>query len=243
MNIPTASFLIIGDEILSGRIQDKNAAYLANFLNGLGIDLIEVRIVPDQKEAIVSAVNELRAKATYLFTTGGIGSTHDDITADCIAEAFGLPIDHDPRAVKILQDHYGPHQLNEARLRMARIPQGADLIPNSVSKAPGFIVGNVFVMAGVPQIMQVMLDEIAPRLTKGIVPHVVTLDTGGLKEGDYAADLRELATRYPTVSVGSYPRFTAQGVKSTLVLRSRDEGAITSLTKDIQAMLLKLGQD
>src|SRR5918997_1703422 len=144
----TAGLLVIGDEILTGRTKDKNIGYIAEYLTGIGIDLKEVRIVPDEEAEIVAAVNALRERYTYLFTTGGIGPTHDDITADCIAKAFGVPIDVDPRAVAMMRERYKPEDLNEARLRMARIPHGADLIENPVSKAPGFKLGNVVVMAG-----------------------------------------------------------------------------------------------
>src|SRR5215217_5486701 len=150
----TAGLLVIGDEILSGRTKDVNIGATADFCTDLGIDLKEVRVVSDETDDIVDAVNALRVRYTYVFTTGGIGPTHDDITADAIAKSFGVPIDHDPRAVAILKAHYDPGMLNEARMRMARIPQGASLIENPVSKAPGFRLENVFVMAGVPKIMQ-----------------------------------------------------------------------------------------
>ncbi|MEY3526038.1 MAG: hypothetical protein RI997_147, partial [Pseudomonadota bacterium] len=158
----TAALLVIGDEILSGRTKDKNIGYIAEYLTAMGIDLKEVRVVPDDEGEIIAAINTLRAKFTYLLTTGGIGPTHDDITADCVAKALGVEISHDPRAVAMLRERYvNPEDLNEARLRMARIPHGSTLIANSISKAPGFMCGNVIVMAGVPAIMQVMLDEIA----------------------------------------------------------------------------------
>src|SRR5919106_5489259 len=165
--IVTAAMLVIGDEILSGRTKDKNIGHLADIMTAIGIDLKEVRIVPDVEDEIVAAVNALRARYTYLFTTGGIGPTHDDITADAVAKAFGVPIDVDPRAVAVMRERYKPEDLNEARLRMARIPQGADLVENPISKAPGFRLGNVFVMAGVPAIMEAMLDNIAPTLQTG----------------------------------------------------------------------------
>src|SRR5437899_3674037 len=166
----TAALLVIGDEILSGRTKDKNIGYVAEYLTALGIDLKEVRIVGDEEGSIIEAVNSLRTRYGYVFTTGGIGPTHDDITAECVAKAFGVPIDHDPRAVKILKDRLAQTgaELNEARMRMTRIPQGADLVLNKVSAAPGFWLGNVIVMAGVPSIMQVMLDEVAPKLKTGV---------------------------------------------------------------------------
>ena len=161
--------LVIGDEILSGRTKDKNIGYIADYLTAIGIDLKEVRVVSDDEAAIVAALNALRARYTYVFTTGGIGPTHDDITADCVAKAFGVPIDHHPEAVAILKERMAKigGELNEARMRMARIPHGAALVTNKVSGAPGFWIGNVIVMAGVPSIMQAMLDEVAPKLKTG----------------------------------------------------------------------------
>src|SRR3954465_4746702 len=163
-SIVTAAILVIGDEILSGRTKDKNIGYIAEYLANIGVDLKEVRVVPDVEEEIVAAGNARRSRYTYLFSTGGIGPTHDDITADAVAKAFGVPIDVDPRAKAVMRERYRPEDLNEARLRMARIPQGADLVENPVSKAPGFRLGNVIVMAGVPAIMQAMLDKVAPTL-------------------------------------------------------------------------------
>src|SRR5918993_4519084 len=178
----TAALLVIGDEILSGRTKDKNIGYIAEYLTGIGIDLMEVRVVPDVEAEIVAAVNALRERYTYLFTTGGIGPTHDDITADSVAKAFGVPIDQDPRAVALLLERYKPEDLNEARLRMARIPAGAELVENPISKAPGFKLGNVIVMAGVPTIMQAMLDVVAPSLQTGARMIIETIDASGLPE-------------------------------------------------------------
>lgn len=186
----TAALLVIGDEILSGRTKDKNIGYIAEYLTAMGIDLKEVRVVPDDEGEIIAAINALRAKFTYLLTTGGIGPTHDDITADCVAKALGVEISHDQRAVAMLRERYvNPEDLNKSRLRMARIPHGSTLIANSISKAPGFMCSNVIVMAGVPAIMQVMLDEIAPSLVKGRVMASLSVDAGGLPEGTYAAAL------------------------------------------------------
>jgi len=166
----TAALLVIGDEILSGRTKDKNIGYIAEYLTALGIDLREVRVVGDEEGPIVGALNALRHRYTYVFTTGGIGPTHDDITADCVAKAFGVPIDVDPRALAILHERLRATgaEMNEARLRMTRIPKGADLVINKVSGAPGIWIGNVIVMAGVPTIMQAMLDEVAPKLKTGV---------------------------------------------------------------------------
>src|SRR2546421_11868550 len=168
--IVTAGLLVIGDEILSGRTKDKNIGYIAEYLTAIGIDLKEVRVVADEEPAIVEALDALRGRYSYVFTTGGIGPTHDDITADAVAKAFGVPIDHDPRAVEILLSWFRQigREANEARLRMARIPKGASLIENPVSKAPGFQIGNVFVMAGIPKVMQAMMEEVAKRLSGGV---------------------------------------------------------------------------
>src|SRR3974390_3178410 len=163
--IVTAATLVIGDEILSGRTKDKNVGYIADYLTAIGIDLKEVRVVADDETAIVEALDALRARYTYVFTTGGIGPTHDDITADCVAKAFGVPIDYDPRAVAIMKERYAAMgtEMNDARMRMTRIPKGAELVTNAVSAAPGFWIGNVITMAGVPSIMPAMLDEVAPK--------------------------------------------------------------------------------
>src|SRR3954466_15916668 len=164
----TAALLVIGDEILSGRTKDKNIGYIAEYLTNIGVDLKEVQVVADDEGAIVEALNALRRRYTYVFTTGGIGPTHDDITADCVARAFGVSIDYDPRAMAIMRERFAEGDLNEARMRMTRIPAGADLVPNKISKAPGFWIGNVIVMAGVPSIMQAMLDEVAPKLKTSV---------------------------------------------------------------------------
>jgi molybdenum cofactor synthesis domain-containing protein len=233
----TAAILVIGDEILSGRTKDKNIGYIAEYLTNIGVDLREVRVVPDVEEEIVAAVNALRSRYTHVFTTGGIGPTHDDITADSIAKAFGVPIDVDERAVKLLLERIPKADLNEARLRMARIPQGAELIENSVSKAPGFSLGNVHVMAGVPTIMQAMLDAVTPRLKTGKKMLSRTLPARA-KEGDVAAPLRAMQNRFPDVSMGSYPTFEeGVGPTTTLVLRSRDEARLDEAEAAVRGML------
>ena len=236
----TAAILVIGDEILSGRTKDKNIGTIADFLTAAGIDLREVRIVPDEAAMIVEAVNALRARYTYLFTTGGIGPTHDDITADCVAEAFGVGIDVDERARAMLLERHKPEDLNEARLRMARIPFGADLIANPVSKAPGFRIGNVHVMAGVPSIMQAMLDSIAPTLKGGAAMLSETIEAAGLPEGTYAGGLGEIAKARPFVSIGSYPAITPEGFRNRIVVRSRDPGALAEARNAVEALLARL---
>ncbi len=232
----TAAILVIGDEILSGRTKDKNIGYIAEYLTNIGIDLREVRVVPDIQDEIVQALNALRARFTYVFTTGGIGPTHDDITADSVAMAFGVSIDHDPRAIAMLSERFPPDQLNEARLRMARIPAGAELIANSVSKAPGFNIGNVYVMAGVPSIMQAMLDVVAPTLRTGVRMLSETV-RAGLREGDIGTALAEVAKAHPEVSIGSYPFFSEAGPDTNIVVRSRDPEKLAVATTAVQAMI------
>lgn len=239
--VVTAAVLVIGDEILSGRTKDRNIGYIAEYLTNIGIDLREVRVVADVEDDIVAAVNALRARYDHVFTTGGIGPTHDDITADAVAKAFGVGIDVDPRAVALLLERIPRDQLNEARLRMARIPEGAALIENAVSKAPGFSIGNVHVMAGVPSIMQAMLDALAPRLATGKKMHSRSLPAG-LKEGDIAGPLGAIQAEYPDVPIGSYPSFDpATGFTTTLVLRSRDEERLAAAEAAVRAMLADVG--
>lgn len=234
--IVTAAILVIGDEILSGRTKDKNIGYIAEYLTNIGIELREVRIVADVQEDIVGALNALRSRYSYVFTTGGIGPTHDDITADSVAAAFGVSIDHDPRAVAMLSERFPPDQLNEARLRMARIPAGADLIANSVSKAPGFNIGNVYVMAGVPSIMQAMLDVVAPTLKTGVKMLSDTV-RAGLREGDIGTALAEVAKAHPDVSIGSYPFFSETGPDTNVVVRSRDAEKLSAAMIAVATML------
>jgi molybdenum cofactor synthesis domain-containing protein len=239
----TAAVLVIGDEILSGRTQDSNTHYIARYLADIGVDLCEARVVPDVEAEIVAAVNALRGRYDYVFTTGGIGPTHDDITADAISKAFSRPCAEDPRAIAMLLERIPADKLNAARRRMARVPQGAELIENRISKAPGFKIGNVFVMAGVPAIMQAMLDEIAPQLSRGARVLVETLDAGAVAEGRYAAALEKVAHAFETVSIGSYPAFTADGPRNQIVLRSKDGQALAAASADVRAMLAELVPD
>src|ERR1700742_4458946 len=223
---PTAAVLVIGDEILSGRTQDTNTSYIARFLGSLGIDLRETRVVPDVEDEIVVALNALRARYTYVFTTGGIGPTHDDITADAVAAAFRVSIDYHPEAMALMAARYkNPEDFNIMRKRMARIPDTATLIKNSVSTAPGFQIGNVFVMAGVPMVMRAMLEELAPRLTRGAVVHAVTVEAH-LPEGQIAAALAAIQKDHATVSLGSYPFYRETGPGTQLVVRGRDRLAV-----------------
>ncbi|HXZ15603.1 MAG TPA: competence/damage-inducible protein A, partial [Roseiarcus sp.] len=174
----TAAVLVIGDEILSGRTKDKNIGYIAEYLARIGVDLKEARVVPDVEEEIVAALNALRARYDYVITTGGIGPTHDDITADAVARAFGVPIGEDPRAIAIMLERYAEADLTPARRRMARMPEGAVLIENPISRAPGFRIGNVFVLAGVPSVMQAMLDGAVKEMRTGAVMQVATVEAG-----------------------------------------------------------------
>lgn len=230
----TAALLVIGDEILSGRTKDKNIGYVAEYLTVAGIDLREVRIVPDVEAEIVSAVNAVRARYTYVFTTGGIGPTHDDITADCVAKAFGVSIDVDERAVAMMLERFKREDLNEARLRMARIPEGASLVDNPISRAPGFMLENVIVMAGVPAIMQAMLDNVVPGLVKGTPVTSETIDASGVPEGLYAAGLKAVAERYAALSIGSYPSYGPSGFTNQIIVRGRDLDAIAAAAVEIR---------
>lgn len=217
----TAALVVIGEEILSGRTSDENIAYIAAYLTGIGISLREVRVVADLEAEIVAAVNELRPRFTYIFTTGGIGPTHDDVTTDAIAKAFQVEVVVDPVAVEAMRQHFSEKELTPARLRMARIPQGAKLIDNAISRAPGFMLGNVIVMAGVPRIMQVMLDAVSPRLAKGrpMLARSVRIDVA---EGDAAPGLAEIQSAHPEVQIGSYPFFENKRLGTYVVLRSTD---------------------
>jgi molybdenum cofactor synthesis domain-containing protein len=240
--IVTAAVLVIGDEILSGRTKDKNIGYIADYLTAIGVDLKEVRVVSDDEGAIVSALNALRNTYTYMFTTGGIGPTHDDITAECIAKAFGVSIDYHPEAVAILKDRMAKigGELNEARMRMARIPDGAALVTNKVSGAPGFWIGNVIVMAGVPSIMQAMLDEVGPKLKTGakLLSETIRADA---KEGDVGTELGAIAKAHPETLIGSYPFFDEKlGPNTNIVVRSRDAGKLKEAKTAIEGMLTKV---
>ncbi len=237
-----AAVLLIGDELLSGRTQDVNLQTIAKFLAPLGVQVAEARVVPDIIDEIVEAVNALRAKYDYVFTTGGIGPTHDDKTADAMAAAFAVPIGVRDDARAILETHYkGASNLNEARLRMARIPDTALLIANPVSKAPGFQIGNVFVMAGVPSIMRGMLEDIGHRIEGGAVVRSVTVRGKGVREGDIAAALAQLEADAPGVSFGSYPWFSPDGFGVHLVARSANEQALAKAGEDLKALMSGLG--
>ena len=237
---PTAAVLIIGDEVLSGRTQDTNLNTIARFLAALGIDLLEARTIGDRKAQIVDSLNALRAAHDYVLTTGGIGPTHDDITADAVATAFGVALPEHPDAMAILGRRYGD-EFNTARRRMARIPEGGTLIANPVTDAPGFQIGNVFVMAGVPKIMTAMLEDVAPRLRTGAVVHARTVRVTGVGEGAIADLLTAAARAEREISFGSYPfgHGSVGELGTNLVVRGRDvakvEAAVAGLLTDLAA--------
>ena len=241
---PSASALIIGNEILSGRTGDANLRHIAKRLAGHGVRLAEARVAPDDKAAIVSAVNELRAAYDYVFTTGGIGPTHDDITAECVAEAFGVPLIQNPRARAILEAMFRERKIepNEARLRMANTPEGAVLVENSVSGAPGFRMDNVFVLAGVPAIMQAMLDAALAGIPGG-KPMAARTVTAYLPEGTLAGPLKELQAGYPDIDMGSYPFYQVGRHGSNLVLRGMDAGRLDAAVGELMRIVGELGGD
>src|SRR5579864_9264652 len=238
----TACVLIIGNEILSGRTQDANLAFLAQGLNEVGIRLREARVIPDDTETIVATVNEVRAKFDYVFTTGGIGPTHDDITSASVAQAFGVPLILHPEAKRILESHYPPGGLNEARLRMAQVPEGASLLLNPISRAPGFRIDNVFVLPGVPQIMQAIFSELKHGLRGGakVFSRSVSCTLG---EGTIAQDLAALQARYDDLEIGSYPYFRRSDFGVTLVVRGTDRARIGSAIEELKALIRGLGGD
>lgn len=242
--LPTAAICLIGDELLSGRTRDINTQTIANFLAPYGIPVREVRIVPDEQDRIVEAVNALRATYTYVFTTGGIGPTHDDITADAIAAAFGVSISEHPEAAKLLAARYEQMktEFTPARRRMARVPEGASLINNPVSGAPGFQTENVFTLAGVPQIVEGMLEDIGHRLKSGQVVHSLTVRGAGLREGDLAEALSDLSKRFESVSIGSYPWFrTVEDHGVALIARGAEKAALVEVAQALANLVRAQG--
>ena len=243
-SVVTAAMLAIGDELLSGRTKDKNIGHLADVLTMSGIDLKEVRIVADEEEQIVEALNALRGRYDYVFTSGGIGPTHDDITADAVSAAFGLPCEHDAEALRLLGDMYRVREMEftEARKRMARMPRGAAHIANPVSVAPGFVIGNVYVMAGVPQVFQAMLDNVLPTLRTGakVMSQAVRSPYG---EGDIGTPLTAVQKAHPETSIGSYPKYDGQRFSTEIVVRARDAGVLKAATEAVAAMIETIGQE
>jgi len=237
----TAAVLVVGNEILSGRTRDTNTQWLATELGKIGIRLREARVVPDVEAEIVAALDALRAKYNYVFTTGGIGPTHDDITSACVARAFGVPLARNPEAVRRLAAHYAnPADLNEARLRMANIPEGAVLIDNPVSKAPGFRIGNVHVMAGVPTIMQAMFAGLRGQLAGGPPMLSRTLNCD-LPEGLMAAGLAAIQAAHGDIEIGSYPYMRMGKAGAAIVLRGIDAASLATAAGQVREMMLRLG--
>jgi molybdenum cofactor synthesis domain-containing protein len=236
----TAAVMIIGDEILSGRTQDTNLNHIARYLGTLGVDLAEARVVPDLEDEIVTALNHLRRRYDYVITTGGIGPTHDDITADCVAKAFGVPLREHPEIIAMMTARWGG-ELNAARRRMARVPEGGSLVKNPVQGPPGFQMGNVFVLAGVPAIMRGMLEDVGPRLEGGAVTISRTLKVDGSGEGVIAAPLEAVAKAHPELSLGSYPFFSAEGYGSQLVIRGRDPAEVEATLGELEEALAAVG--
>jgi molybdenum cofactor synthesis domain-containing protein len=242
MQFPTACIIIIGNEVLSGRTKDVNLSWLATNLNDIGVRVMECRVIPDIEEVIVSVINSARKHFTYVFTTGGIGPTHDDITSASVAKAFNKKLIRHPEAVELLTKHYPPDQLNEARLKMAETPEGATLIYNPVSAAPGYIIDNVYVMAGVPRIMQAMFDGIKHSLKGGAKMHSHTI-SAYVTEGVIAAELTQIQNDCPQTEIGSYPFVHQQRLGTSLVIRATDTDAIQFCAERIKFMLLKYTPD
>jgi molybdenum cofactor synthesis domain-containing protein len=236
----TAAVMIIGDEILSGRTQDTNLNFIAKYLGTYGVDLAEARVVPDLKDEIIAALNFLRAKYDYVITTGGIGPTHDDITADCVAEAFGVELYEHPEIIEMMRSRW-QGELNAARRRMARVPVGGSLVKNAVQGPPGFQIENVFVLAGVPMVMRGMMDDVVPRLRTGAVVIARTVRVEGAGEGVIAEPLANLAKAHPDLSIGSYPFFGPQGYGSNLVVRGRDGELVERTVVDLMEALADIG--
>jgi molybdenum cofactor synthesis domain-containing protein len=238
---PVACLLVIGNEVLSGRTQDANIRFLATRLGEIGIPLREVRVIPDVQETIVATVNEVRRTFDHVFTTGGIGPTHDDITSECIAAAFGVPWEPHPEAWARLERHYKPGDFNAARQRMATMPRGATLIDNPISIAPGFTIGNVHVMAGVPRIMQSMFEALAPSLQGGPPIASRTVHADGVMEGRIAEGLADIQKRWPSLDIGSYPYYRMGGGGVALVAKGTDTDAVEEATRAITMLLRATG--
>ena len=236
----TAAVLIIGDEILSGRTQDTNLNFIAKYLGTFGIDLAEARVVGDLKDEIIAALNHLRARYDYVITTGGIGPTHDDITADCVAEAFGVTLYEHPDIIAMMAARWAG-ELNPARRRMARVPDGGSLVKNPVQGPPGFQIGNVFVLAGVPMIMRGMMEDVGRRMRPGAVVIARTVRVEGAGESMMAAPLEAVAKAHPALSLGSYPFFGPEGFGSNLVVRGRDEGEVLATVEELIGVLADVG--
>jgi molybdenum cofactor synthesis domain-containing protein len=241
-NNPTACLLVIGNEVLSGRTRDANIQFLATGLGNLGIPMREVRVIPDVPDTIINTVNEVRAKFDYVFTTGGIGPTHDDITSECIAAAFGVPWEPHPIAWPRMEASYKPGDFNAARQRMATMPRGAALIESAISVAPGFQMDNVYVMAGVPRVMQSMFEWLAPRLEGGAKIEMRAVHVLALPEGTIAEGLSAIQSRYPDLDLGSYPFYRPTGNGISLVAKGPDGDAAEKAIAEVTDLIIKLGK-
>ena len=238
---PTACLLVIGNEVLSGRTRDANVQFLATRLGEIGIPLREVRVIPDVRATIIATLNEVRANFDHVFTTGGIGPTHDDITSECVAAAFGVPWEAQPEAWARLERHYPPGEFNAARQRMATMPRGATLIDNAISIAPGFTIGNVHVMAGVPRIMQAMFESLAPSLEGGPPIASRTVHADGVMEGRIAEGLAAIQARWPALDIGSYPYYRMGGGGVALVAKGAEAADVEAAAHDITTLLRAMG--
>ncbi len=239
----TAAVLVIGDEILSGRTKDRNIGYIAEYFAQIGVDLREARVVPDVEEEIVTALDALRSRYDYVITTGGIGPTHDDITADAVARAFSVPLREDPRVIAAMLERYPDRGLTPARRRMARVPEGGELVENAVSAAPGFRIGNVYVLAGVPTVMQAMLDSAVQSMRTGAKMIVETIEAGTIPEGRYGDALGAIAQANSLVSIGSYPSFKDGRFDNQIVVRGKDRAAVEAAGQAVESMLAGMRSD
>ena len=238
---PTACLVVIGNEVLSGRTQDANIRFLAARLGEIGLPLREVRVIPDEREAIVRTVNEMRARFDHVFTTGGIGPTHDDITAEAVAAAFGVPWEPHPEAWALLEAYFRPGEFNAARQRMATMPRGATLIETTVTVAPGFSIGNVHVMAGVPRVMQAQFESLAPRLPRGRPIVARAVHAARLPEGRIAEGLTAIQARYPALDIGSYPYYRLSGNGVAIVAKGTDAAEAETVIAEVGAMMREFG--
>ncbi len=238
---PSACVVVIGNEVLSGRTQDVNQQFLGRRLAAMGIPVREARVIPDVPETIIATVNEVRARYDHVFTTGGIGPTHDDITSECVAAAFGVAWEPHPEAWRRMEKAYQPGEFNAARQRMATMPRGAALIDNPISTAPGFTIGNVHVMAGVPRIMQAMFTRLAPSLAGGLPVETRAVHVMGLGEGVLAEGLGVIQARFAATDIGSYPFYRASGNGVTLVASGTDVAMIDDAITDVRALILSFG--
>ncbi len=237
----TACMIIIGNEILSGRTQDTNLVYLARALNELGVQMVQARVIPDVEDVIVETVNECRAKFDNVFTTGGIGPTHDDITADCIAKAFGTELEVNEEIAAVIRRREAPPDVMESRMRMARIPKGAKLVGNPTQGPPGFQMENVFVLAGVPMVMQAMVGTLTKERLGGRKP-VRSRSIGAyVTESQVASSLREIQSRYPSLDLGSYPFYRKDGYGTNLIMRGTDEEALDAMKEEVRQLIVSLG--